>query len=408
MDWISEVILYYPDQLLSEVWVKWSENALNSPHSADYSVSRGFQNYLGTTSAHDRTRAVEIYRIGLLRGVLINPFEGGNRNAIPKGWGLIQSNQHVHTRLGYLSYAIGKAMLRAPQLRSIRAGFDILCALFALQSGMKHRDTYVLTVSLFEYLRDNFNNPIPVPEIVWQRYLAAAMFCTLHNAEYAAYLLDTYIADGIPEYLWLGPSGNLQQVTAQDLAERANAQYSISSVSPPKSSLYWIGSLDATNPRGVYSRGCIEAAGLFDKVLQMEREALVGGFRNPFAPILKETDQEICVLQTLNDIFTSNVETKDIWRNLMQTLYEGVEEALNFINRDTTQPRANKLFYADHIFDSDLENDLIIEVNTENVPALPEIDDLVELSGHRYKVVQLEYLDETVAVQLSRISEQDQ
>src|SRR6266480_5090679 len=106
MKWESRCPSFYPDQLIQDKWVLWSETVLNQAHDKMYSTPRGFQEFIHDPSSNTRTRAGELYTIGLLRGLLVSEREGV-RGSIPYGWRLIQDDQHVHTRLGYLAYPVG-------------------------------------------------------------------------------------------------------------------------------------------------------------------------------------------------------------------------------------------------------------------------------------------------------------
>ena len=103
-------LYFYPDELLREVWVLWCEKILFNQNNKDYRTSKGFQNKLGATSSTARTRADEIYTVGLLKGELVNRRGGGSRN-MPLGWAMTYQNGGVLSRFGYLAYIIGRGLI---------------------------------------------------------------------------------------------------------------------------------------------------------------------------------------------------------------------------------------------------------------------------------------------------------
>ena len=184
----------YIDQLLSDNWVRYSETALSRQHNVTHSVTTGFQDVILSTGSNDRTRAQELFTIGLLRGPLIKPQE--SPVSIPLGWQFIQSNEHVHTNLGYVSYVVGKGLqehLLTGLPPAINNALSILCSVFMLQLGMQHRGKHILLPSLFEYILSEFQKPNDIAEFLWWRYVSAAMFCTLHNDQFGVELVDAYI-----------------------------------------------------------------------------------------------------------------------------------------------------------------------------------------------------------------------
>jgi hypothetical protein len=225
------VIYSYPDQLLSSVWVDWCESVLD-PAKSNFRHRPNFQTALGAENSNDRTRALEINSVGLLKGPLIRP-QSSTGGAIPLGWRLVQSGIGAQSRLGYLAYAIGRVMRDGIVPQSVKRAFSVLCTLFVLQMGIDFQDKIILTASLYQYLLKHFQPSETLPAN-WNRYLAVAMFCTLHAPESEA-LIKTYLSDEPADKLYLVYSdGRKQYINPDELAKMAEENAPVSSVSPTK------------------------------------------------------------------------------------------------------------------------------------------------------------------------------
>jgi len=402
MQWISKPIAFYPDTLICEDWVDWSEQVLNQQHDSNYSTPRGFQDFIGSTNSNARTRAVELFRMGLLRGPLVNEQSGG-RYVLPSGWDLVQHNQHVHTRLGYLAYCIGKAKRDNPDLPKTERAFNTLCTLFALQSGFQFGDNYILLATLFNYLLDKFTPSLPKNSRQWRRYLAAAMFCTLdcNDAEVSSMVIPYLAGQSINKLYIRFQNGSKLEVGPDELADKMDEEMSLSNLSQTKSSLYWIGELGDNELRGVYSKAILQGSALIRLFRDIERENISRGIENPFKVLLKPSSGDIDILKQIYSIVELYPAAKDHWSKLMRTLYDGIIEALHFIEH-AAEP-SHRVFYGHDIAETTIEDEeLLLEVNNWDNEATPQSGDVIVLGEEGFVVQSVDQSNDHLAISVRK------
>lgn len=395
MQWVSKSPSSYPDTLICENWVPWSETALNQQHDASYTVSKGFQNFVQAENADERTRAGELFNIGLLRGRLISE-RGGS---MPYGWKLVQENQNVHTRLGYLAYIVGKAICREISSPAIERAFNILCTIFTLQIGFKSEETFILTAALFNYLLDNFVPSTPRATLKWRRYLAAAMFCTLETKQADA-LVNSYITgQSVNSLLLLFNDGADEIVEPDRLVRKIDENMSLGRLVQQKSSLYWIGE----GKQGFYTRAALEGSELIRLIGEIERECLARSEENPFGMLLRPDNEDICVLEQLDDILKLYPTARNEWRRLVKTLREGVTEALNFLER--VEVPSKRVFYGHDIETADFDEEtLILEIERGNDEIVPLYNEVIVLGKHEYVVQSIDDSGDRLTISVKRVA----
>ncbi len=394
----------YPDQLIRETFVDFSERVLSHKHDDALSIPTGFQRVLNSNSANDRSRALELFEIGLLRGLLVSSREG-DRSSLPLGWSLIQSDENVHTRLGYCSYAIGKALQTPVSTRYpyIDKAFSILCAIFLLQTGFEFNNRYILTLSVFRYLQKTFYPQLPVGlplSIIWDRKLASAMFSTLSNSEKRGELLGAYLSASNISNLYLSDeNGNITSVSQDVLF---NGSINLNSVYPLKPPLFFIGA--GEEPRGLYTKAMQEGAKLIECAERLERDSINNQTQNPFsAAIEKPRDIEgKCVLEILEDIFLSNGMNKE-WDSAMKTLSQGTIDALQFIEGDRLDNNMKVFFVHDPEIPIPASEEIVFEVLKNNCYLIPVENDRITFESNRYLVLSVDSTSELLRIRTRKI-----
>jgi hypothetical protein len=392
----------YPDQLIRETFVDFSERVLSHKHDNALSIPTGFQKVLNSNSANDRSRALELFEIGLLRGLLVSSREG-DRSSLPLGWSLIQSDQNVHTRLGYCSYAIGKA-LRSPastRYTYIDKAFSILCAIFLLQTGFEFNNRYILTLSVFRYLQKTFYPQIPGDiSVAWDRKLASAMFSTLSNSEKRRELLVAYLSTSNISNLYLSDeNGNITSVNRDVLL---NGSINLNSVYPLKPPLFFIGT--GEEPRGLYTKAMQEGANLIECAERLERYSINNQTQNPFSAVI-EKPRDIegkCVLEILEDIFLSN-GMKEEWDSAMKTLSQGTIDALQFIEGDRLDNITRVFFIHDPEIPIPASEEIVFEVIKNNCYLIPTENDRITFESNRYLVLSVDSSNELLKIRTRKI-----
>src|SRR5438034_9713835 len=99
-----ELPLQYPNYICS-IWKQWCETRLDrrSPQGTT------FEELSRATTADTRTRALEYYRIGFLKGRLVHP-RRGRGSGLPDGMRLLSNDETPISTLGYLAYGVAKTL----------------------------------------------------------------------------------------------------------------------------------------------------------------------------------------------------------------------------------------------------------------------------------------------------------
>jgi len=384
----------YPDRLISEHFVRYSDEVLSSQHDPMYTTATGFQDVQGGRSSDIRTRALELYDLGLLRGRLVNPQSAGGGD-IPHGWSLVQSDEHVHTCLGYMAYAIGKAMKSGDTRPVITHAFEALCTLFVIQLGVKHNGKLFLLSSLFLHVLESFSKPRDVQHRKWLRYVAAAFFCTLHSASHQDDLIEDFTSGSIIQSLMIIKGNTETIVTPRSLADLARNDYSLTDITPPKPSLFWIGDYSKRNPRGLFLVGARQGQALLEIAKEYDMHSLSSDQPSPFQGIADKPEEGDagCILDELRSIVNGNPAAEREVNHLMQTLYEGVINGLRYLHNQSIR-QSRRILYAHGVHQNVGAVTLNLEVPRGDCAAKPETGDAIIVNSVAYAV---ETVDESDA-----------
>jgi len=400
MDSVSPPLYMYPDQLISDTWVTWSEKLLSQQHDVKYTTQIGFQrnitDILGKTTgneSNERTRALELFNSGMLRGVLVN---AQGTTGVPYGWNLIQGDQNVHSRLGYSAYAIGKALAAGDNSFRVESAFSAICAVIILQSGFINNGRYISTIGLFNWVMRSFHCPLGVDNNTWNRYVASAMFCTLNDSGYGESLANDYLnQQSIVNLRIGGPKGNMQTVDPVGLLTLINNKYSLTNIQHQKASLYWIGNYNETTPRGLYTRAMLHSSSLLMATTALEWSLLAVGQPSPLSIFTtkNKVGEEPCVLDKLAGALKSDPTTKIEWSKTMKTLFEGTWDSIKYLSDSTNlgNPSQFKIFYA-HGAQGDPTGiaQWVMRVKKDSCIRKPIQNDFVVFAGNRFRLVSID------------------
>jgi hypothetical protein len=404
---LPRVPYVYSDYMVSSVLVDYSDQILNRKHDDSYRTPTGFQDILGDrSSGTHRTRAAEIFYAGLLRGPVINP-QSANAADIPYGWLLVQSDSNIHTKLGFLAYAIGRAIRNGADSPKITRAMDVVTTIVLLQIGMEHDGRWLLICSLYGYILKYFKKPTGVNLPTWHRYVAAAMFCVLADAVKRGSLVSTYLSGRrIKSLVWTDKDGNSTAVSPAGLATMAQEGSSLNDVKGPKSSLFWIGNPDHPPLRGLYTRGLAGSSTLVAKASEIEATNTSAGSESPFRMLIdKPHDREApCALEILAEIFSADPVAKLEWEATMRTLYSGVIESLRFLDAVLGEGDRRILFAHDPE-DTELDShEVQLVVHVDDCHGEPRENDIVVLNGSPYVVHSVDMGEGRYSITSRRVS----
>lgn len=338
-------LYFYADELLREVWVPWCEKILFNQNTNEYRTARGFQNKLHATSSTARTRADEIYGLGMLKAELVNRGRGGGRD-VPLGWAMSYKDGGVLSRFGYIAYIIGRGLIAvrareaALNVLKVERAFSSVCAIMLLQAGITYKKNSALTVSLFRYVLNFFKRPHNISEPIWERYVAAAMFCSLEDENL---LLRNYFNSNACDELCFISDENKKILVSKEILERLiRERFSLSKIKNPKSSLFFIGKDTNGGLRGLYSKALIAGNDMIEVACNMERRACNHNAKSPFRAIAeRRANHEVCCVMTeLCKIYKYDDISLNVWNRVLNDLMAGVEEVMPLIFNKTSLPGA--------------------------------------------------------------------
>ena len=168
---VSELkCMYSYYNTLLDIWNSWNDSVLYGimPEGAS-----NFTEALGINTSDGRSRAKEMFRIGLLRMELTK-----GQTALEA----IREKNNVQSNLGYVSAILAKAA-KIERTESIDKALSALCALFSLMQSIKI-DTYEVSINTLIFkLGELFPCPANIDFRIWFRYVLSAFLCELNYRE---------------------------------------------------------------------------------------------------------------------------------------------------------------------------------------------------------------------------------
>lgn len=398
-------LYFYFDEFLRTVWVTWCENILLNTGEAKHHTSRGFQEKLNDFSSTPRTRANEAWTLGLLKGEIVNA-RSGTRD-VPLGWEMSFSNDGCISRYGHLCYAVGKALSKSSQSNeepstAIVNALSALSAIAILQFGVATQNQYVLTSSLFLHILRSFTKPDEISQLVWHRYIATGMFCTLEHEQKSEGLLNEYFRGELSnELIFSKDSGRIDSFTPKSIKELIFKKYSLTDVTKPKSALFFVGS--EGNARGMFTNAIVVGEQLLNYSYDIEKKYTEKKSISPFQAIAnKQGGQEVgCVLRDLGHVFDQHELAKLEWRRIMNQLRKGVVESLKYIDGDDRLESISSL-YAHGLIGEILDPDIVITVHKDKCQDTIKKDDFIICGEVTYQVLDIENENEYLKIRASK------
>jgi len=411
-----------PESLIEGDWVEWSEQFLSDQLSNEYANSDGFRKRLyddrnkSKEAGGPRSRALEFYRLGLLRGLL---HKAPSRDQIPHAWKLLQVDGVLpHSRLGILSYAVGKA-LKTGHSKKVLDAFSALCTIYILQTGIGNDDRRYMQFSVFKHICDHFG---PVPPSTnrreWERCIAAAMFSTLDNDDLRDNLIKSYQEDTPVTELVItynSSSGTQSAKVIPSNIVSSVGKISSSELIPSRTANYWYASKSTL---GFCAHALRCGRPVLEEAAATERDALDANKDSPFGNMIrKPSDGEVpCVIDTAKNLICHNAGAKNKWESLMRTLYEGVLDSLehlesHHISKDHAVTRTlyaydpiatsaeDKNDETDHLPNSDRFE---VAVNKSDCVAEPKKGDVINISGRRFAIADVKHENDELILTVTR------
>ena len=152
---------------LLDIWSSWNDSVLYGimPEGAS-----NFTEALGINSSDGRSRAKEMFRIGLLKMELTK-----GQTALDA----IREQNNVQSNLGYVAAILAKAA-KVERTEFIDKALSVLCALFSLMQSIKIDEHEVSINTLIFKLGKLFPCPTHIDFRTWFRYVLSAFLCELN------------------------------------------------------------------------------------------------------------------------------------------------------------------------------------------------------------------------------------
>lgn len=309
-------IYSYIDTLLDK-FLDWHRNVFtgNFNHAFD-----SLEQIFGTNSSDNRSRANELYNIGLISEQITRKGNGLN---------LIKQDKNIESCLGYITALIYSAYRQDKTNQVLQNAMSAICAVISLVQyvevdGVRFSINYFIQQLLKIY-------PVGqnISEITWLRYLLSAGMSEIEKGDKKG-LLDFLggVSNHVDLHIYSIPDSNTGETkllasinNPADLSNLIKGNFQLIGIVQQKSPLFILGN-DVDYPRGFYGIALKHHSDFLTETFRMEsssygREMFKHLFDNPAS-----------VLATLSQISEAEDSYKSEYINLMKTIQEGAIEAL--------------------------------------------------------------------------------
>jgi len=321
-------IYNYYDTLLSE-WGEWNKHILVGSFS---NYATNLSEALGITTSDGRSRAKELFRIGLLTHELTKGMEALNS---------AKSGENLQTRFGFIVALIYQAYERKLTNNLLHA-VAAINALFSLIQPFEMNGLSVSTNTIVQRLLEVFPVPEGYDRATWLRYLISGFCCELKVATDGTNITD--FVRGRNRSITLRIIDNKSNITrasfsnSEQLKNAINNKISLTNIHHQKMALFLLGSAKDIEPRGFF--------GLADKYFgQFLKDAYslesIDVDNSPFKCLYIDDEGPNCqkanVIEILKQISTKHTEFEQSYKYIMKSIEEGAVEALMYL---TDKPKS--------------------------------------------------------------------
>ena len=314
--------------MLSE-WGEWNKHILVGSFSND---ATNLSEALGITTSDGRSRAKELFRIGLLTHELTKGMEALNS---------AKSGENLQTRFGFIVALIYQAYERKLTNNLLHA-VAAINALFSLIQPFEMNGLSVSTNTIVQRLLEVFPVPEGYDRATWLRYLISGFCCELKVATDGTNITD--FVRGRNRSITLRIIDNKSNNTrasfsnSEQLKNAINNRISLTNIHHQKMALFLLGSAKDIEPRGFF--------GLADKYYgQFLKDAYslesIDVDNSPFKCLYIDDEGPNCqkanVIEILKQISTKHTEFEQSYKYIMKSIEEGAVEALMYL---TDKPKS--------------------------------------------------------------------
>lgn len=331
-------IYNYPETLLDTL-CGWNDTILAG--SLD-NTATNFTDAVRATGSSDRSRAKEMYRIGLLRLELTKGEEGLTH---------IKNGKNAQSDLGFISSVIAQAKHVADK-DSLQFSYSALCSIYSVLQSITIGQTEISLNALIYRLNEIYPCPSDIDFIKWHRYVLSAFLCELKyqeylysksdgNSKFPSVFEDTLTGKNTAPFTMSirtnEHKGLLLRKTIQSVSDVKDAiaeRVSLTDIFQQKMPLFMFGNDSDIIPKGFYGM----ANKYFSSFLQLAYKFEVSdtSTSSKFKPLFDEENFDSAktdVLKTIIEIFKSSTDTllNSEYNKLMKTIYQGAKDALQIL-----------------------------------------------------------------------------
>lgn len=316
-------IYNYYDTLLSE-WSEWNRNILVGTFSDD---AENLTEALGISTSDGRSRAKELFRIGLLNHELTKGMQALNA---------IKSGENVQSRFGYIVALLYQAHDKKSSL-SINRAIAAINAVFSIVQSFEI-DGFSISVN---FVVHRLLEIFPVPEgndrITWLRYLISGFCCELKEARASTTILD--FLQGRQNQITLriidNKAGNIRSSfsNVDELEKCISSGISLTNIYHQKMALFMLGASKDVEPRGFYGIADKYFPEFLNSCYILEKDNLN---KSPFKGLYYDDEGTLCqksnVIETFKKVCSENKELSKTYSVIMKSIEEGAIEALMYMS----------------------------------------------------------------------------
>ena len=316
-------IYNYYDTLLSE-WGEWNRNILVGTFPDD---AANLTEALGISTSDGRSRAKELFRIGLLNHELTKGMQALNS---------IKSGENVQSRFGYIVALLYQAHEKngSPTINRAIAAIN---AIFSIVQPFEIDGFSISVNSVVHRLLESF----PVPEgndrITWLRYLISGFCCELKEARSSTTILD--FLQGRQNQITLriidNKTGNIRSSfsNVDELKKCISSGISLTNIHHQKMALFMLGSAKDVEPRGFYGIADKYFPEFLNSCYLIEKDNLSN---SPFKGLYYDDESTLCqksnIIETFKNVCSKNTELYKSYSVIMKSIEEGAIEALMYMS----------------------------------------------------------------------------
>ena len=316
-------IYNYYDTLLSE-WGEWNRNILVGTFPDD---AANLTEALGISTSDGRSRAKELFRIGLLNHELTKGMQA--LNSIKRG-------ENVQSRFGYIVALLYQAHENngSPTINRAIAAIN---AIFSIVQPFEIDGFSISVNSVVHRLLEIFPIPESNDRITWLRYLISGFCCELKEARTSTTILDFLLGqqNRITLRIIDNKNGNIRSSfsNVDELEKCISNGISLTNIHHQKMALFMLGSAKDVEPRGFYGIADKYFPEFLNSCYLVEKDNLNN---SPFKGLYYDDEGSLCqksnIIETFKNVCSENKELSKTYSVIMKSIEEGAIEALMYMS----------------------------------------------------------------------------